>query len=575
VTRAALHAPARSGRAHALPSRTMRFGSWAPALLSAGLVAASARPWGLGWLAWVAFAPAFAAVLHAHTPREGALVSAVAALGMLAVGYEAVAGIGIWAYAPVCLVATLPFAAAGAASVAFRRRAGVRAATIALPMLWCAAEWLPAQPWLAGRWALTLSIIGYSQAGLPAMQLARFSSVTATSLAVLLANALLLRCLVHRSARAVGGILALAALVAAAWWTRADASPAAAADTVRVRLVQPHLSDAERAAATALPDVREELLARLREASLRPVRPVRPAQSERPAHPDRAPRPPRSSRLERSSRPAGAASLGDGVGTVASDAVGGLLAADRPTLTIWPEAAWPDRLRHDGHAAFLSAVDAAWLDGLAPLLLGASARGGGGTAGPLSERESGDVPRSSNAAFLWTGASLLHVFDKRHLVPITEDGLAAGPGAGVVDVNGVSVAPAICYDAVFPSFARSAVRAGADLLAVLADDGFAARGDVPIQHLRVAAFRAVETARPLAFASNTGPSAVVDASGHVLARTGAGSQDVLVAALGIGAGPTPYVRYGDWVGALVCLTSIGWAALAGARGGATTRPPPQ
>ncbi|MFO7544362.1 MAG: nitrilase-related carbon-nitrogen hydrolase [Trueperaceae bacterium] len=522
---ATLHAPSVPRRAHTVPSNTTRFAWWVPAMLSAGMVAVAVRPWGFGWLAWVALAPAFAALLRARTLREGAVVAAVAALGLIAVAYEAVAGIGIWAYPPVTLLGTLPFAAAGAATVAFRRSTGVRAATIALPLLWCAAEWLPAQPWLAGRWALTLSVIGYSQADLPAMQLARFSSVTATSLAVLVGNALLVHSLSYRSGRAVLGIVALSALVAAAWWTRADArtGPSRGGESVTLRLVQPFLTDAERAAATVLPGVRAALLARLREASLRSA------------------------------------------GQAGTDGAGG--ADAEPILTVWPEASWPGRVRHDGYVASVSAGDAAWLDGLAPLLLGASARDG------VRAANSG-TPRASNAAFLWTGDALQHVFDKRHLVPIVEDGLTAGPEATVTEVLGVFVAPAICYDVVLPSFARSAARAGADLLAVLVDDGFAARGDVPIQHLRVAAFRAVETALPLAFASNTGPSGVVDGAGRVLARTGSGSQDVLVATLGIGASPTPYVRYGDWVGALVCLTLVGWTALAGARGGASRRPPP-
>lgn len=509
MTRALVANPTlRHGEAPAVPRWWAA--SWSLALLGACLVALATRPWGLGWLAWVAFAPAFAAVLSSRTVAQGAAAAAVASLGLASVAYEAAAGIGVWAYPLACLVAAAPFAAAGAAAVALRRRRGVRAATIALPLLWCAAEWLPAQPWFLGEWALALAASGYTQSGLPAMHLARFSSVTATSLAVLSTNALLLRVVQRRSVRAVGGIAAIAVLVVGAWWTRpSDARPTAG---VRLRLVQPHLSDAERAAASVLPEARQVVLARLRAASVRPV-----------------------------------ASQG---GTEA-------------VLTIWPEAAWPGLLTHDGGSALLSPEDAGWFDGLGPVLLGAAAR----------STVDGSV-RRANAAFLWTGSALRHVFDKRHLVPLAEAGLAAGAGPVVVDVGGVAVAPAICYDVVFPSFARAAARSGAGLLAVLTDDAFAARSDVPINHLRVAAFRAVETGLPLAFASNTAPAAVLDGAGRVLARTEAGSQDMLVATLGIGAGTTPYVRYGDWVGALVCLTLVGWTALAGARGGASTRPPP-
>src|SRR5690606_16742850 len=68
-------------------------------------------------------------------------------------------------------------------------RAAKATALIALPILWSAAEWLPAQPWLLGTWALPLGFVGYSQVGLPAAEVARFGSVAAVSLLVLSVNA--------------------------------------------------------------------------------------------------------------------------------------------------------------------------------------------------------------------------------------------------------------------------------------------------------------------------------------------------------------------------------------------------
>src|SRR5690606_13401938 len=89
----------------------------------------------------------------------------------------------------------------------------------------------------------------------------------------------------------------------------------------------------------------------------------------------------------------------------------------------------------------------------------------------------------------------------------------------VFGVGGLRPAVLICYDAAFPSSARAAVAAGASLLTVLTDDSFAARGDVPKLHVRLAVFRAVETGLPVALASNTGPSVLIDSGGRIVART--------------------------------------------------------
>ena len=83
----------------------------------------------------------------------------------------------------------------------------------------------------------------------------------------------------------------------------------------------------------------------------------------------------------------------------------------------------------------------------------------------------------------------------------------------------------------------------------------------------MARFRAVETGRPLAFASNAGPSAVVDGAGRVLTRTAIGRPAVAVAMARLDTRPTPYLRWGDWPGTLALVGSGLLALVAGAKGG--------
>lgn len=495
---------------------------WLGALCSAALVVVAGRPWGAGLVAWLALVPLFAALRHCRSWRVAGGLATVTALGVASVAYEPAAALGpVWHLVALLLCAA-PFAVAGAAGWAAARRLPAPLGPLTVALFWAVAELLPAQPALLGRYALPLSTLGYSQAELPALHLARFSSVTATSLAVLLTNALALQaavawCYAAGFARfraalpAVGGLVAIAAATMAAWLT---APSATAAPIFDIAVAQPNQPTALLAAARSVPAARRQVLQQLT--------------------------------------------------TVAADT-----RADNgagPDLLLFPEGAWPQPL---DSAAPLTGLDAAAQAALARLprsLIGAAGRTPAGTG--------------TNSAFLWADGALTLFYDKVHLVPIGEDGLQPGafiPVGMLATKDGapMAVAPFICYDIVFSGAVRAAALAGAQLLAVLTDDAFAARGDVPFQHLRLARFRAVESGLPVAFASNTGPSALIDGGGRPLAVSAAGQPALLRAGLSAGAGPTPYIRYGNWVGALTCLaavilTLLAARGVAGAKGGVSS-----
>lgn len=492
------------------------------ALTSAALIASATRPWGLGALAAVGYVPAFVAIARQRSALRGALLAALAALGSASVGYEAAIGIAPWAYPAAVALVALPFAAAGA--VATR----VPWSLWALPPLWCAAEFVPAQSALFGVYALPLTAVGYSQADLPTVHLARLSSVTAVSLALLAHNALVAAgalaaldpAAAHARASRVTGsrpasprtlrllrLTALAALylVAAAAWRSAPAPSDPAVVTVRV--VQPHLPRAAYVAAEALPASRAALIEHL---------------------------------LALSSAPSADGSI--------------------PDLTVWPEASWPGPLEAED-----AAVAERVLAGVGPLLFGAFASG----------------PAATNSVFWFDGAALRRAYDKQRLVPVAESWLEPGPPGGAAPlaaVPGALIAPTICYDVVFPAVARAAAKAGATLLVAITDDGFAGASDVPLQHLRAARFRAVETGLPLILASNMGPSAAFAADGARLAGSPHGlatSWQAQIALPAASSRPTPYVRFGDSAGAFTSLLSLAAGVLACFKGGGPfSRPRP-
>jgi apolipoprotein N-acyltransferase len=154
-------------------------------------------------------------------------------------------------------------------------------------------------------------------------------------------------------------------------------------------------------------------------------------------------------------------------------------------------------------------------------------------------------------------------YDKVHLVPFGEyiplvddipflrgllQGMSFSPGAAprplILDGKSpLSLGPLICYEAVFPYPAQEQVRQGAGILLNVSNDAWFRKSSAPLQHLAHSAVRAVEQARPLIRATNTGISAVFDARGRQTARpTGLFTEGRLTAEVAAGAERTLYHR---------------------------------
>jgi apolipoprotein N-acyltransferase len=137
-----------------------------------------------------------------------------------------------------------------------------------------------------------------------------------------------------------------------------------------------------------------------------------------------------------------------------------------------------------------------------------------------------------------------------------------GPRALPLALGGrdVLVAPLICYDALEPAFVRAAVREGAELIVTISNDSWFATGGGPRLHLAMAAFRSLETHRAQLRATPTGISAAISPAGEITARLPVHARDALVATVPLLSGPpTPYVRWGDWLGPLTALAAAGLA----------------
>src|SRR5262249_35050334 len=153
-------------------------------------------------------------------------------------------------------------------------------------------------------------------------------------------------------------------------------------------------------------------------------------------------------------------------------------------------------------------------------------------------------------------------YDKQRLVLFAEEKPLRGPSATAPEESPEQFSPgtrptvprrfaplgvSICHEIVHGDLTARSVREGAELLVNLANDGWLDAGydAARDQHLAMATFRAVETRRDLVRAATSGPSAVIDAYGRVVAAIPADQEGMLVVKVLPRRSLTPYVQLGD------------------------------
>lgn len=220
-----------------------------------------------------------------------------------------------------------------------------------------------------------------------------------------------------------------------------------------------------------------------------------------------------------------------------------------PDVVIWPETSLPFFLGEDP-ARLQMVADA---------------------AGNKTEVIAGALRRTSRSGFnslvhLDEKGGVLSVFDKHHLVPFGEylpfeDFLSGFGLSGLADLIGgfdegkgprvltslklPPFAPLICYEAIFPSYARvQSIRP--DWLVHITNDAWFGSFSGPYQHLAQAQMRAIEQGLPLARSANTGISAMIDPAGRIVAQIDLNEADFLDVALPAPLRQTVYAKLGDF-----------------------------
>lgn len=236
-------------------------------------------------------------------------------------------------------------------------------------------------------------------------------------------------------------------------------------------------------------------------------------------------------------------------------------------LVLWPENAVTSFLEDD--SASLHAIAEVLQPSGATLVAGAPRLANPATA----------EYRNAAVAVSADGVPLAH-YDKQRLLPFGEyqpvssldfatgrfeqvrEFAAGPPEAALLDSAGLRLGVVICNEVLFADAARDRAKRGAEVLVALTNDTWVGDPKFAAQAFDKAVVRAVEQRRPLVRASTSGPSAIVDPVGRVVARTRYGEAATLLGRLPLdpASGLSPYARAGDvFAWCCVAATLAAWA----------------
>lgn len=468
-----------------------------------------------GWLAWVALVPlmfARQAASPAASAGLGFITGLVAAFGL----YHWVLGVGAFRFHHgLALGAYLSlYPAAWCAGLAYLERARLPMLATA-PALWIVLDYMRAH---AGFLAVSWTTLAQSQhENLPILQMASVAGEYGVTFLVLMGNVAVFHLLRHQALTSALAVVFAVGIIYGAGAVALGVRESGSALTIAV--VQPSILISERRTAAG------------RAASLR--------------------------RLERLTR----------------------AATPEADLIVWPETA----LREPMNDARVRSRVTRLIDSVdTPVLFGASE-----VFKLTSSTPDGLTIRNEiyNSAYLgWPGRALSEPYRKMRLLPFGEytplRGRVTWPQWLVPEIleltpgtkqrlfhlqSGVPLAVLICWENLFADLSRQAVRDGARLLVQITNNNWFGRSAQPRQHNLASVLRAVETGVPVVIASNSGPSAVIDARGRVIAELPTLFESGVVSAEVTLAGrETLYSRLGDVFVALAALLLVG-AGLSGAR----------
>ncbi len=132
------------------------------------------------------------------------------------------------------------------------------------------------------------------------------------------------------------------------------------------------------------------------------------------------------------------------------------------------------------------------------------------------------------------------------------------PGPVVFHVlnDSIKVAPIICYESIFGDYVRKYVLKGANLLAVITNDGWWKKTGGYRQHFDYARLRAIENRRDVVRSANTGKSGHINQRGEAVATLEFGKKGFLEVNPHLNDELTFYTRHGDYIARIAWFLTV-------------------
>lgn len=122
--------------------------------------------------------------------------------------------------------------------------------------------------------------------------------------------------------------------------------------------------------------------------------------------------------------------------------------------------------------------------------------------------------------------------------------------------DGMGVGPVICYESIYGEFVTGYIRAGANALFILTNDGWWDNTPGHVQHVQFASLRAIETRRAIARSANSGISAFINQRGDIQQPTAYGEQAAISQSIYFNNALTFYVIWGDLIGRVALFLTL-------------------
>jgi len=194
---------------------------------------------------------------------------------------------------------------------------------------------------------------------------------------------------------------------------------------------------------------------------------------------------------------------------------------------------------------------------------------GGAGVEKFKPRKEGQVPYSNSEFLIAPNGRIKKQYNKIHLVPFNEYlplqgkikwprwitplefSFIRGEEHTLFEVADAKFGTPICWEGLFPDLFRRFVKAGANFMVNVTNDGFTGRTAAPYQTLAMTVFRAVENRVVVLRASTTGVSCYISPEGKIVERIqDDNGNDIFVSGILVRDVPlyntkTFYARYGD------------------------------